>query len=167
MMIREAGITNIDMVLKEAYKLKEIANNYYIDISGKVKETGISREILGSVASLICFPSRGQKKVLEFLIQSGEVTKDFLVKNFGHPAYSVTVLTLYALDMVSIEYRSIRRKYSSGYNSTRIAVVIPNQQKIKSFWCDLFPEGYEPKNEDTVQNIEQRLHSKRLSKLLD
>jgi len=147
MMVREAGITNIDMILKEADKLKEIATKYYINISGKVKETGISRE----------FPSLGQKKVLEFLIQSEEVTKDFLVKKFGHAAYSLTVLTLYALDMVSIEYRSKRRKYSSGYNSTRITVVKPNQQKIKNFWCDLFPEDYQHKNEDTVQSVEQRL----------
>lgn len=157
MMVREAGITNIDMILKEADKLKEIATKYYINISGKVKETGISREMLGSVSSLICFPSLGQKKVLEFLIQSEEVTKDFLVKKFGHAAYSLTVLTLYALDMVSIEYRSKRRKYSSGYNSTRITVVKPNQQKIKNFWCDLFPEDYQHKNEDTVQSVEQRL----------
>lgn len=126
LMIKEAGIVSVDMITKQGYELKRVASRYYLDISGKEKETGIGRQILGPVASLICYPTEGQKKVLKFLLKSEEATKDLLVEKFGSVAYNVTVLALEAMGMVEI------KRYGSN-----ISVVKPYHDRIKKFWSNL------------------------------
>lgn len=142
LMMKEAGIESVDTIIKEGHKLKEVAEKYYLDISGKAKETGIGKEILGPVASLICCPTDTQKKLLEFLSQSREATRDFLTERFGAPAYNLVARALYAMGMADIKNRYVHRKNRLGYISgTHISVVEPYQDRIKKFWSDLFHEA--------------------------
>jgi hypothetical protein len=135
LMMKEARIRNIDMIIKEAYKLKEVARKYYLDISGKERETGIRRAIIGSVAALICNPSETQKKLLKFLSESKEVTRALVIQKFGVSAYNLSTLALYAMGMVDIENRFVRRRNRSGYYSgANIFVIKPRPYRIKKFW---------------------------------
>ncbi|MEE8132850.1 MAG: hypothetical protein V3T40_04675 [Nitrososphaerales archaeon] len=77
LMMKEAGIANLDMIVEEAYKLKEVGEKYYLDISGKVRETGMSRTILSSVVSLICCTSKRQEELLMFLSKAEETKRLF------------------------------------------------------------------------------------------
>lgn len=164
LMMKEAGIANLDMIVEEAYKLKEAGKKYYLDISGKVRETGMSRTILSPVVSLICCTSKRQEELLMFLSKEEETTKDYLVRQFGAAAYSVTVLTLNALGMVNIENRYSHKKNGRDYFRTRhISVVKPNHQKIKKFWIDLFPEVQQRKEQHKISNVRPSLHPRKSS----
>lgn len=139
LMMKEARIEDVNMIIKEAYKLKEVARKYYLDISGKERETGIGRAIIGSVASLICNPSETQKKLLKFLSESKEATRALLIEKFGVSAYNMSTLALHAMGMVDIENRFVRRRNRSGHSSgTSIFVIKPRPDRIKKFWPSLF-----------------------------
>lgn len=141
LMMKDAGILSVDVIIKEGYKLKEVAEQYYIDISRKESETGIGRNILGPVASLICCPTEMQKKVLKFLLESEEVTRNLIVEKFGYATCNLTINTLYAMGMLYIESRYVRRRNRLGYvNGARISVYKPDYEKLKKFWVGNLPE---------------------------
>ncbi len=164
LMMKEAGIANLDIIVEEAYKLKEVGEKYYLDISGKVRETGMSRTILSSLVSLICCTSKRQEELLMFLSEAEETTKDYLVRQFGATAYNVPVLTLNALGMVNIENRYTCKKNRRDYFTTRhISIVKPNHQKIKKFWIDLFPVVQQRKEQHKISNVRPSLHPRKSS----
>lgn len=138
MFIKEAGIKHPDEIIEKAARLREVAKRYYLDISGKEKELGISRTILYTPTSLIFHPTDRQKNLLKYLLKSEEATKQFLIEKFGTAIYAMDVKVLHALKMVEIKRYKISVKMKSGYEKAKyVSVVKPYHARIIKFWVNL------------------------------
>ncbi|MFQ5941575.1 MAG: hypothetical protein ACE5KA_07765 [Nitrososphaerales archaeon] len=136
--MKEAGIKNPDEIIEKAARLREVAKRYYLDISGKEKELGISRTILYAPTSLIFHPTDRQKNLLKYLLKSEETTRQFLIEKFGTTIYASDVKALHALKMVEIKTYKVFDKMKSGYEKAKyVSVVKPYHDRIIKFWSYL------------------------------